>query len=124
MAVTFNVVLCDDAADAFDGHYGLEISAQDTVQTEEVINSSQARTIGRGNSRYTVRFNSKKRHASVAAAVAYCASQTVATRGTASFSGFGLSLDNAVCTISIRHVGVTTEATYTITGSKTPADIV
>ena len=121
MAVSFITTLCDSDADGFDGHRDLEISAVEVAQKEAVIDSANAFCAGRGNSEFTVRFAASKRHADVAAAVVYCGSHAEGTRGTAAFSGFGLTLDDATCNVTVRQKGVTTEASYVITGTKTPA---
>lgn len=120
MAVSFNGgTLCDAASDSFDGHFGLQISAVDAVQNEAVIGAADGYYKGRGNSIFTVSFSARKSHASVAAAIAYCATQAIATRGTATFSGFGLSLTNATCQATVKHEsGIVTLGTYTITGSQ------
>ena len=126
MAVSFNgVILCDNSSDDFDGHQGLRISAQERIQIEDVIRSQNPFGAGRGNSVYTVSFSSTRRHASTSAAASFCGTHSVATRGTAGFSGFGLTLDNAVCNAETEHLaGVTTRTQYSITGTKTPEDIV
>ena len=122
MAVSFNGTLADSDADGFDGHQDLRISARDVVQSEAVIGAVNGFYKGRGNSVYTVSFSARKRHADVAAAVSYCGNHAQDTRGNHAFSGFGLSLTNATCNVTVAHEsGVVTKATYEITGTETDA---
>jgi len=118
MPVSFNgATLADDTA-PITGHTGLEVSAVDMVQQEAVIGAAGAFYQGRGNSLYTVSFSARRVHATVAAAVSYCGETATATRGTAAFSGFGISLAAATCQARVRHEsGVVTLGTYVITGT-------
>ena len=120
-AVSFQTILCDNDLDAFDGHRDLQVSGRDVMQVDNIIGSANASSIERGNSIFTVRFVASKRHATEADAMAYCGNHAEATRGGGTFSGFGLTLDDAICEVTVRHIGTVTEAAYTITGSKTPS---
>ncbi len=120
MPVSFNAILCDNDADKFDAHFDLQISGQDILQSTPVIRSAEMFSKGRGNSVYTISFKARKRHATVAAAESYCATHVKGTRGEAAFSGFGMGLAAATCQTTVAHVGVTTIASYTITGSEAP----
>lgn len=118
MAISFNSTLADSDLDCFDGHSGLRVSRRETAQAEAVIGADHIFYRGRGNSLVTVSFSSRKRHDTIAAAVAYCGSHVLATKGDGTFSGFGVSLTHATCNATVEHEGgVVTRATYEITGT-------
>jgi len=120
MAVSFNTIIGDNESDGFDGHTDLQVSAREERQTQSIIGSVNAKTIGRGNRVYNITFKSRKRHADAAAAATFCGSHAAALAGEAAFSGFGVSLEAATCDVAIRQIGLMTEASYNITGSKAP----
>jgi len=125
MAITFKgIPLADSAADGFDGASGSSVSATDARQIDDLIRSTAPFLRGRGNRRFTIRFTARKRHASASAAKAFLGSHADALAGEGTFSGFGLTLAQAVCDVTIQHeAGLVTRAEYTITGAKTPTTL-